>query len=228
MSTQIIIGAPPTTEYTVVFQFDQIGKRFDTGFYTPGLTGGRASLEEINHVLADIENTRRPIASKAISAVCCYILSLFACIGVYIFALISISDSAPDMIPFFIIAFIASMILVIVVFIVRIRKINEETKTKCKAVADRHNQNFASRGLRWHIPVNFPSWIELWKDYQVQNSAGMYLPPPVNQQPYTQVPSYGVPNQGMGGQPQFQPNPYQNYQGQGQPNNNYVPPNSYV
>jgi len=229
MARQIIIAIPPTTAYTVVFPFDAIGKRFDSGFYSPGVTDGRATIEEINHVLADIENTRRPIASKIMSAICCYIISLLAVVGCYVFGMVSIAGTSPESIPFLVIGFIVAVIAVIWVFIARVRKVNEELKTKCQEVANRHNQNFSSRGLRWHIPVHFPRWVELWKDYvnqgQGQNFPGqqpVYMPP-VQQQPYA---NYGGPQQqNMGGQPQFQQNYYQNYQGQPNNNNMYIPPN---
>jgi hypothetical protein len=228
MTRQIIIAIPPTTAYTVVFPFDAAGKRFDTGFYSPGITDGRASAEEINHVLAEIENTRRPIAAKMVSAICCYIFSLFAVVGCYVFGMVSIAGTAPESIPFLVIGFIVAIVAVIWVFIARLKKVNEELRTKCKVVADRHNQNFASRGLRWHIPVHFPRWVELWKDYASQSGQGFPGPqpvymPPVQQQPYA---NYGGPQQqNVGGQPQFQQNYYQNYQ-QGQTNNGmYIPPN---
>ena len=226
MASQIIIAIPPTTDYTVVFPHDDLAKRFDTGFYSPALTDGRASKEEIEQVLREVEAVRKPFASKIVSAVCCYILSLFAAIGGFIFLMISVGGGpGGDMIPFYIIGYIAFLVAIIVVFALRIKSITEQMKTKCREVLDRQNQNFASRGLRWHIPVHFPRWVELWKDYRAGAIAQPIYMPPVNQQPYSPVPNYGAPNQNMnmGGQSQFQQqNYYQNYQG-GQ-NNMYIPP----
>ena len=102
MTRHIIIAIPPTTDYTVVFPHDALAKRFDTGFYSPALTDGRASREEIEQVLREVEAVRKPFASKIVSAVCCYILSLFAAIGGFIFLMISVGSShATDMIPFY-------------------------------------------------------------------------------------------------------------------------------
>jgi len=223
MTRQIIIAIPPTTDYTIVFPHDAVGKRFDSGFYAPGLTDGRASREEIDQVLTEVENVRRPLNGKIVSAVCCYIFGLFAAVGGYVFLMVSMASEVPDMIPFFVIGFIGLIIALIWIFIARVKNVNVEMKTKCKAVVDRHNPNFASRGLRWHVPVHFPRWIELWKDYRAGNNPQPIYMPPVNQQPYSPNSNYGT-NQNMGGQPQFQQqNYYQNYQG---PNNNnmYIPP----
>ncbi len=230
MARTVIIAIPPTTAYTVVFPYDATGQRFDTGFYSPGITDGRASADEIHHVLADIDSVRKPFAAKMTSAICCYIVSLMAVVGCYVLGMVNIAGAAPESIPILVIGFIVAVVAIIWVFIARVRKVNEEMKKKCTEAAARHNQNFASRGLRWHIPVHFPRWVELWKDYV--NQGGQTFPgqqpvymPPVQQQPYA---NYGGPQQqNVGGQPQFQQNYYQNYQqGQGQTNNGmYIPPN---
>jgi len=42
---------------------------------------------------------------------------------------------------------------------------------KCvQRLIEKHNPEFASMGLRWNIPLSFPQWIELWKDYKGQNT----------------------------------------------------------
>jgi len=38
-------------------------------------------------------------------------------------------------------------------------------------VVDRYSALFASTGLRWNLPLAFPHYIELWKDYKGQNYA---------------------------------------------------------
>jgi len=220
-NSQVIIAIPPTTAYTVVFPFDASGQRYDCGFYNPNLTDGRVSMAEIQQVLAEIQATRVPVASKAGTSVCCFILSLFAIVGLYVFGLIITAENCPQLIPFAIIGFFVLIICAVVGLAKRMQRINQEMKAKCQAVIEKYNRDFAARGLRWHIPVHFPRWVELWKDYVNQGQQTMYIPP-VQQQPYA---NYGGPQQNMGGQPQFQQqNYYQNYQGQ--PNNNmYIPPN---
>jgi len=223
MTRTIIIAIPPTTDYTIVFPHDAVSKRFDSGFYAPGLTDGRASREEIDQVLNEVENVRRPLASKIVSALCCYIFGLFAAIGSYVFFMVAMAGGDPELIPFFVIGFIGLIVALVWIFVVRVKNLTEQIKTKSRQVIDRHNPSFASRGLRWHVPVHFPRWIELWKDYRAGNNPQPIYMPPVHQQPYTPTPNYGAPNQNAG-QPQFQQNYYQNYQGPNNNNNMYIPP----
>ena len=225
MTRQIIIAIPPTTDYTIVFPHDDFGKRFDSGFYSPALTDGRASLEEINQILAEVEIIRRPLAGKMCGALCCYIVSIIASVVAYVLFMVSMINNNSGLFPFLIAGFIGMIILIFWVFIVRVKNIHENIRKKCKEVIDKHNHNFVSRGLRWHLPIQFPRWIELWKDYRAaSNSHAIYMPP-VSQHPYPPIShNYGAPNQNMnmGGQPQFQQNYYQNHQGA--QNNMYIPP----
>jgi hypothetical protein len=45
------------------------------------------------------------------------------------------------------------------------RKVRKDVQ----GVVDKNSQLFASYGLRWNLPLSFPHWIELWKDYKGQN-----------------------------------------------------------
>jgi hypothetical protein len=48
-----------------------------------------------------------------------------------------------------------------------------------QSLIDKNYAAFAPLGLRWNIPMHFPYWIELWKDYKGQTSY-----PQVTAQPY--------------------------------------------
>lgn len=52
-------------------------------------------------------------------------------------------------------------------------------------VIDRHYLMFANSGLRWNLPLAFPHYIELWKDYRGQN----FSQPPNNQKSNNSNPS---------------------------------------
>jgi len=188
-----IIAIPPTTAYTVIFPFDAAGKRYDCGFYSPGLTDGRASAREINQVLAEIEATRASMASKIVRLVCLWILFIFVTVGLFVAGLLSTVGGSPGLIPFVVVGFFVLVILASYFMIKGLQKNSNEMKKKCQAVCEKHNEEgFAARGLRWHIPVMFPRWIELWKDYQSQQP-GYILP--VSQQPYLNNDLYVPPNQ---------------------------------
>jgi len=222
MSRVHIVLIPPTTHYTIVFPFNNFSKSFDGGFYSPVLTDGRAHPDEVNRVLRDIETTQKPFASKMLKAFCCYFVTLMLLVFGFIPFMIFFVPRNPTLIPVGIIGFMALIITTIVIFIKSVKRTNENSRNACLAVVERANQEFSTRGLRWHLPTHFPRWIELWKDYvgQPQMGAQPIYMPPVNQQPYG---NYGVPNQGgqMGAQPQFQNNYYPGYQN----NNGYMPPN---
>jgi len=51
------IIVPPTTDMALVFPFDHENKKFDKGFYSPFLTDGRASSEQIETFLKELEET---------------------------------------------------------------------------------------------------------------------------------------------------------------------------
>jgi len=42
-------------------------------------------------------------------------------------------------------------------------------KSKVKNHINTVNQTYIPKGLKWHLPTNFPHWVELWKDYHKQH-----------------------------------------------------------
>lgn len=99
-------------------------------------------------------------------------------------------------------------------------KLSQQFRLKCQPLVDHQiNQRFIPRGLRWHLPANFPFWIELHNDYLRQQPANNL--PPVQQQQQAN-PNYGAPQQNVGGQlyPQLPPVQPQN-------NNIYMPPSQH-
>ena len=130
MNNQIVIAIPPTTDYTIVFPHDALGKRFDSGFYSPALTDGRAFPEEINQVLAEVETLRRPLAGKMCGALCCYIVSIIASVVVYVLFMVSMINNNSGLFPFLITGFISMIILIFWVFIVRVKNIHLNIRKK--------------------------------------------------------------------------------------------------
>jgi len=235
MSNQALLSIPRTTEYTIVFPLDPITKRYDSAFYSLSLTDGRVSTQEINKILAEINHARKSLSLNIPGILYCLIFVLILCVPIncYFIFWASVDDYV---LPCSLFGCCMLFMILLWTSIVRIGTTNNKAKAKCTEICNRHNLNFVSRGLRWHVPVNFPQCIELWKDYR-----GIYMPT-VNQQPYPFVPNYGAPNQNiggtqqfMGGEPQFQnqnlpqlqyPNYPQGYQEQ--PSNNMYIPSSQV
>jgi len=220
----VIIAIPPTTSTTVVFPSTADGRAFDSGFYSPGLTDGRASFEEINQFLSEINDVRAKTQSQTTGDMCCRVIVFFFFIILYVLGMIFMTQDNPELVPVGVIGFIILAVCLVIFQTKKLNRIRTEFQAKCQAIVNQHNQNFASRGLRWHLPVYFPRWVELWKDYSVNQGVigqPFYLPP-VNQQPY------GVPV--VQNTDQFhQNNYYQNYQAQGQTENKnvYTPPSQF-
>ena len=180
MTRRIILTVPPTTLTTIIFPFDHTEKSFDSGFYTPGLTDGRTSMEEITNILKEVATTRNTISTKIWPTSFCFLITFLGSIAAFTCSMIAWSDVMVDFIALSIISFLAVLIAIFVLFLVQISKITNEVKAECKMVAEKHNQIFASRGLRWNIPRDFPTWIELCKDYRTgnrNNNQGIYVPP---------------------------------------------------
>ena len=169
------ITIPPTTEFTIVFpsiNFDsKLDSKFDSSFYSPNLTDGRASVQEIMQVLTNIESTIKPFTSqirRALYYLLFYIVFSFFVLLYFIFTVSGILILAT-------IAYVVGIVASILILALCVSRIEEKMILKCQEIIQRHNNNFVSRGLRWHLPTRFPRWIELRKDYNKSRGiAGMY------------------------------------------------------
>ena len=220
---------PSTTQYTIVFPLNNSSKTFESGFCTPMLTDGRAHPEEVNLLLREIETAQIPFSSKISKAFFWYFFSLtLASLGLVFFIKVIASKSqALTLVGVF--GFMAIVLPVMNIFTKSVQRIKKEARDACQVIVDNANREFSYRGLRWHLPAQFPNWVELWKDYLSYPQMGQFnaqpiYMPPVNQQPYA---NYGVPNQ-MGQvsdmgmvQPQYQNNYHPDYQNIA----GYIPPN---
>ncbi len=217
MPTRVVINVPSSTQNCLVFPLNTSNQQFDTSFYNPGYTDGRAGVEEINQVVAEIQVARAPFVAKIKSAYCCYIAFIF--IGLLAMVCLNgflIANMGPGGAGIGFICYIIFIFIRIGTFRSSIASISKESKATCQKVIDKYSGSFSSRGLRFFLPVHFPLWIELHKDYMLQNPGQpIYMPPNMYQQPQ---PQFQQP------QPQFQQpqtqTQYQDnyYQGQQQPN----------
>ncbi len=210
MDNPIDIIVPPAGGDFIVFNSDSFTKKFDSASYYPHLTDGKASTEEINHVLREIEKVQKPFNSQLLSVLICYIIFLFTSVGFYAVFMMNFTELDIAIIAIYFVLFVAAVVFNLIIYVTRTRGIREKMKLKCKNVTEKHNQYFMKRGLRWHIPEKFPKCIELWKDEKPQNFG--------NQQPSWNFEGHN--------QPQPQQNYYQNYLGQGN-SNVYNPPSQH-
>jgi len=197
---------PPTTAYTIIFPFDANDKNFDSSFYSPDLTNGKLSQEEVYQTLKEVEAERADVRNKFVPiARNLFILTQLCLLGMLLIAFLSPEESV-NVTSYIILGLLGAFFGAIGILVYKFVMHKKEMKLKCRNVIDKHNQSFASKGLRWHIPSMFPKWIELWKDYQIQGF-GIDVTPPV----------------GNAGQ-QIENNNYP----EGQSDNMYTPPPSHV
>ncbi len=169
----IIINTPPTTTNTLIFPI--AGNKFDSSFYFPSLTDGRVSSEEINLLLTELVATGAPTAVQLKKIENWFKTALFFFFLFFILSIALLALYNPCLIPFDIVGFFIIAACIVELGVMKFRRVRGKLRAKCEAIVQQHNQNLAPRGLRWHLPILFPSWVELWKDYQANNN--MYAPP---------------------------------------------------
>jgi len=106
---------------------------------------------------------------------------------------------------------------------------------------DHENQFFANYGLRWNLPLAFPHWIELWKDYRGQNynhftdqtnfnltysnqAQNQIQNPRLHQASYPSLNQTIDPSGYLNLQQRTAPKAFLNHQVSGQDSGNYTPP----
>jgi hypothetical protein len=225
------IPTPPTTDFSLVFEFDRKHNKFDRSFYSPALTHGRASLQQIDSFLGEAER----ILKKKIGPVrkLLAIFAFFAIAGFTAFFLLMLSmmtgdldygyydDTSDDSIIvnngdtlddtdallIALLGYLGGLIFYSILFSVYRSRRYRKAKKAINTLVERYSPVFAAQGLRWNIPKHF-RWVELWKDYREQAQCvcgGQML-----QQTYG---NFVIPIQGqMVQQPQYQAFPQQNQQ----------------
>jgi len=254
-----VIYVPPTTDSALVFHYDKSKKKFDRNFYTSYLTEGRSNPEQMDTFFSAIEkkiNKKMDKINKLTKIFTVWMIFgfvMFILGGFMIFSDDEYSDIMYDdsygdydiadtyFTGFMIYVFMLLFYSVLLQFIHRRKQ--KKTKKSVENYIKKHSGEFAAQGLRWNIPSAFPHWIELWKDYRVQNSypqalnapqgtynlnnnnnSGqypVYQYPPMPQQNMSHTPLNVQPRQIY---PSLMAQPLLAHQNDG--NQNYVPPQS--
>ncbi len=184
----IFLQLPTTNPNTIVFPSSDEG--FDLNAYSPVLTDGRASTEEVVQVLKELESLKRPLSKRKTFTVIAFIL-IFLSLGVgFGVTLNIIITRRPTLIGVVIAPFFIFLFLGILCFMGALKRIRDEQRKGANAVISQANLVFASKGLRWVLPYAFPNWIELWKDYAMpsNSNSSYYVPPHEGQYSHFQRP----------------------------------------
>jgi len=139
------VPTPPTSANWVIFPYDKVNKRWNTSNYQPSQTGNRASVDEIERFLNEV-NEPLTVWYKEYGAI-------YEGGGIYLFLFIFLIVLLPIFIIY--VCWIASAQG-------EAEKKLEEVKQKVRSMIQEKGSFFAERGLIWGVPGYFPQWIELW------------------------------------------------------------------
>lgn len=235
-------NASQPTDSTIIFRYENSLKSFDTRAYSPVLTDGRLGLNEVQQTLQDVKELQQPYTQRIIKGLWFYLLFNLICISAYVYVIVDSTEygDSDDVISAIIIysVLVSVSVITFIVYVVRLRR-------KClkivQVVLDNYNQYLVGRGLRWNLPKQFPRWIELKKEYHVQDGNmlpvvnsqyphpypyGMSLNPAMMQgQPQQFAQNYCVPYAGNNGyNVNVPPQGYHAYGGGYNPQQAYIPP----
>jgi len=153
---------PSSSDYMIVIPFNKEDKKFSRTSYSASMTGGRASSEEVNQVLTllDITINNVPTLFQVITR----LIIRFLVPGFMILVLIGTwrcyRHAEPTLLLFW--YMLASLIYILV----RRNSQVKEAKSQAQKIIQRFQPIFEERGLRWNIPLGFPHYIEICRDYR--------------------------------------------------------------
>ena len=188
-----LIPVPETSDTIIIFPRNPRKQKFNSDFYNADITQGRASNEEIQKVLADIYLSRKPFATTVkIIAYIILFLILLALIGI---AVVVFLDGSFELAILRYVVFFTIIVLVLTLLSQIITRNTKKQRKAAEGALENHRPEFASRGLNWIVPQQYPRWVELHKDYlffpqeiqpqnigvPLQQNNDLYQPPALHQ-----------------------------------------------
>ena len=138
---------PDSTDECVVFEYDNASNKWETANYSPDQTKGKASLDEIERFLNEINEPLSEWSKKygkinrGEGIYFCLALSLIILLPIFFIYICWFSgqqDKAKEKL--------------------------EDVKYKVSIIVQERAPYFAGKSLAWNVPEKFPQWIELWLD----------------------------------------------------------------
>jgi hypothetical protein len=183
---ETVIITPPTTDLALVFPFEKSSNKFDRNFYSPALTDGRVSVEQVDNFLRKVEQVIKRNARKVkiasfilgfilISGFCATVFSMFGGLDESLTEE-EIDYDDPDTVFFMLFAFLFIAVFSSLGFNAYVKHKGTKAKKRIQSIVEKTSRVLSPLGLRWNMPLHFPHWIELWKDYKAQPQSA-YQPP---------------------------------------------------
>jgi len=206
------IPIPPSTPFTLIFARSAAVKGFDTNSYTPELTDGKATKEEIDTFLKEIYAVTKPYNRMANCAFLIFILWIIFSMFGFMIGIVFLSLNNSNSIVWIVIVFVVLFLLSVFIFVFTTVHASKKSKQKAELVLNKNKERFSERGLRWVIPAHFPRWIELHKDYMMQGGNQGHFQIEIPSLAFQQQPMYGhqIPAQNLEMQQIYQVNYYAN------------------
>ena len=165
-------NTPPSNQALQVirFSFDKSQSEFISDFYTEGMTNGKASAIEIKNVLLELRNLQRATYLK--QNIVMYLSHAWILL-IIVFSVLKIGDIQLDRLKFNFLVLVSlcltfwSILRCMDLFI---WMLDEKRSSRRRAVAEKHNQDFSARELKWHAPIHSPGLVELWKHYEIASN----------------------------------------------------------
>jgi len=168
-----------TTESNIIFPLDHGNKQFNSRLYTVALTDGKASNQEIGKVLADLiiagqdpSNNLGWDRESRLAWVRFFVLTIVMTFGIILCSSVDESLSLTLLLIFLVCGCFWGCGNCLQMISTRTEPNKEIIRKKCQDVVDMHNKDYVLKGLRWHLPQEFPQWVELWKDYKLEAFSG--------------------------------------------------------
>jgi len=138
---------------------------------------GKATTEEINGILKEIRTARAPFVTKTKIFDICYKVALILITCICVLFIIWLGSVSYFYVALAIISYFFLLIYSLVWKGKVVSRYDKESRDTCQTIIDRHNQIFAEKGLRWVLPhLDYPRWVELWKEYCGLGPGQMQLP----------------------------------------------------
>ena len=155
-------SVPLSTDYVIVFPINSQDKKFSRSIYSPAMTNGRASSEDINQALSlfELALSRGISTSEMVKSFCWrFLLPLVMLMFFEGNYMLRRSES---------IWFCFVVYCIVGIFSLFANK-NAQTKRAkedSQGIIDLVQPGYLKRGLRWRIPDESYGWIELIKEYR--------------------------------------------------------------
>jgi len=155
-------NVPLSNDYVIVFPMNPSDKKFSRTIYSPEMTNGRASTEELNQALTFFELAMSRAVTPSDLKKSFWQRFLFPFLLIWIFC----TFFRPRCFEPFWFCFVVYCIVGIYNLFKNRNAQNKRAKADSQGVLDFIQPGYLQKGLRWRIPEESYEWIELIKEYR--------------------------------------------------------------